>query len=490
MAVREPESRHRRPVAVNRYGLQAGRMHPRLLLFRNRRRSWGIRTRSTAISVLVVAAALSAGAVLLLVLLQSALTAGTDSVLRTKAHDVAALVAGQDVSEAGQAISSSAASAIAVQIVDKTGTVVQASSPSLLGRPVSGLRPGPGQVAAGEFSSTTPLPSGEDYYVVAVGVGSGAGQYVVLAAQNVQVKSDTLRTVALFLLLAAPFLLLIVGLSVWYFVGRSLRQVELIRARVEQIRPGSLGARVDVPGTRDELEALAVTMNAMLERIDTADVRQRQFFSHASHELRSPLTSLRTGLEVVSSATGREQWEQLAPLLAGEARRMGALIEDLLTLSKSDDAAFRPERDDVDLDDVVAGEVALARATAPPSLGIRTALSPARVQGDARRLTQVVRNVLDNAQRHARTEVAVGLQSGDGRVLLTIDNDGPVVSEADRERIFARFVRLDESRSRDTGGSGLGLAIARSLLEAHGGNISTGTGPNGRCRFTIELPQG
>ncbi|MBT1004007.1 HAMP domain-containing histidine kinase [Paenarthrobacter sp. DKR-5] len=454
-----------------------------------RRRAWGIRTSSTAVAVIVVAGALAAGGLLLLLLLQNALTTATDSVLRTKAHDVAALVAGQDVNEAGQAISTGAAGTIAVQILDSGGHVVHASEPALASRPLSLLRPAPGTTAAQQLANAGALGAGEDYYVVAVGVSSGSQQYVVLAAQNVQVKSDTLRTVALFLLLAAPFLLLIVGVSVWYFVGRSLRQVELIRAQVEQVSPGSLGSRVGVPPTRDELQALAVTMNAMLERIEAADVRQRQFLSHASHELRSPLTSLRTGLEVASSEGGSGQWKQLAPLLAGEARRMGDLIEDLLTLSKSDDAAFRLERTDVDFDDVVARETARARATAPPSLRIRADLTPVRVQGDARRLAQVVRNVLDNAQRHAATLVVLTLNSEDGRARLTIDNDGPPVPDADRERIFGRFVRLDDSRSRDTGGSGLGLSIARSLTEAHGGTINAGTGPDGLCRFTIDLPQ-
>ncbi|WP_164520381.1 sensor histidine kinase [Specibacter cremeus] len=449
-------------------------------------RKWGIRNQSTAVAVVVVACALVVGGLLLLLLLQNALTSATDGVLRTKAHDVASLIASQDVTEAGQSISATGGQDLLVQIVDGSGKVVAASDPAWKTAPISSLRPARGDSAAQRVSGLRTTGEGGEYYVVAVGAQSGQNRYVVLAARSVQVQSDTLRTVGLFLLLATPVLLVVVGVAVRFLVGRSLRQVETVRSQVDRIDAGRLAGRVDVPQTKDELEALAVTMNAMLGRIEAADAKQRRFLSHASHELRSPLTTLRTGLEVAAKDPTNRQWHDLAPLLQDEARRMGFLVEDLLTLSKAEDSGFSLQRRDVDLDDVLATELQRLRATGTHD--IVSSLLPVRVSGDPGRLAQVLRNVLDNAARHARHGIRATMSVEGSTAVVLIDNDGPVIPVDDRERIFDRFVRLDESRSRDGGGSGLGLAIARSLLEAHGGRIGTGQAPDGFCRFEIRLP--
>lgn len=449
---------------------------------------WGIRNQSTAAAVVVVACALLAGGVLLLVLLQNALTASTDSVLRTKANDVAAVISSQDASEAGQSIATAGRADLLIQIVDGSGKVVEASDPSLKTAPMSPLRPAPGQNAVRQVPALSGVPGdGEgQYYVVAAGVRSGSEPYVVLVARSVQVQSDTVRTVALFLLLATPILLVIVGLAVRFLVGRSLRQVETIRSQVAVIDAGRLADRVAVPPTRDELAALAATMNAMLARIEASDTAQRQFLSHASHELRSPLTTLRTGLDVSAADPTHQVWQDIAPVLQAETRRMGHLVEDLLTLSKADDAGFSVRRTEVDLDDVLGTELGRLRATG--NRDVISRMEPVRVAGDPGRLAQVLRNVLDNADRHAATRIRATLTRAGDSAVLDLDNDGPPVPEAERERIFERFVRLDESRSRDTGGSGLGLPIARALLEAHGGTITTGQAPDGYCRFEIRLP--
>ena len=451
-------------------------------------RRWGIRNQSTAAAVVVVACALLAGGVLLLVLLQNALTAATDSVLRTKANDVIALIGNHDVTEAVQSLSSAGRTDLLIQILDGSGRIIGTSSANAASTPMSSLRPAPGQTVTKEVSALAGVPGAGDgeYYIAASGARSGGNRYVVLTASSIQVQSDTVRTVALLLLLSTPVLLVIVGFAVRYLVGRSLRQVETVRAQVAVIDAGRLADRVVVPPTNDELSALATTMNAMLARIETADTRQRQFLSHASHELRSPLTTLRTGLEVASQDPTQDTWKDLAPLLQAETRRMVQLVEDLLTLSKADESAFPLRCVEVDLDDVLAGELGRIRATTPHT--IVSSLLPVRVAGDPGRLSHVLRNVLDNAERHAVGTVRATLAATDGEAILSIDNDGPPVPEAARERIFDRFVRLDESRSRDTGGSGLGLAIARSLLTAHHGTITASQAPDGFCRFEIRLP--
>jgi signal transduction histidine kinase len=269
-------------------------------------------------------------------------------------------------------------------------------------------------------------------------------------------------------------------------VGRSLRQVERIRGQVARINAERLDGRVDVPPTNDEIHALALTMNTMLDRLQASDTEQRRFVSDASHELRSPLATLRAGIEIAAADPTGAMWLQMKDVLSEETARMSFLVEDLLTLAKANDGGLRVEQKDVDLDDVLDQEIRRLRSTSRNQISVE--LVPTRIRGDARRLAQVLRNVLDNADRHALSRIAVDLHTAGDRVILTVDNDGDPIPEADRERIFERFVRLDGSRSREGGGSGLGLAIAAGIVAAHHGSIRPTDGPAGHCRFEITLP--
>lgn len=235
----------------------------------------------------------------------------------------------------------------------------------------------------------------------------------------------------------------------------------------------------------DEIAALATTMNDMLGRLERADAAQRAFLSDAGHELRSPLAGLSATLDLAAGADDRTRRE-LVPVMVSEVDRMSALVADLMTLARGDDRTLVTQRVDVDLDDVVLAEVQRLRLTSRHRVVLQ--VSPARVVGDARRLSQVVRNLLDNADRHARTTIRVELAPGPEACVLRVDNDGPVVPAADRERIFDRFVRLEDARSREDGGHGLGLAISRQIAEAHAGRIVATVGPAGECRFELTLP--
>jgi signal transduction histidine kinase len=274
--------------------------------------------------------------------------------------------------------------------------------------------------------------------------------------------------------------------SVWFLVGRSLRQVERIRGQVARINAERLDGRVEVPPTKDELEALALTMNTMLERLQASDREQRQFVSDASHELRSPLATLSAGVEIAAADPSGTMWLQLKDDLAGETSRMRYLVDDLLTLARTNDGGHTRQDADVDLDDVVDQEVRRLRAISRHK--VVADLTPVRIKGDARRLAQVLRNVLDNADRHALSLIRISLHTSGNGAVLTVDDDGDPVPAADRERVFERFVRLDESRSREGGGSGLGLAIAAGIMAAHHGSIRTTETPEGECRFEIVLP--
>ena len=448
--------------------------------------SRGLRWQSTLAAVAVVAVALLAGGLLLLLTLESALVAGTDSFLRTKVQDVAALIQSQDAEEAGLAVAATVNKDPVVQIIDAAGKVIGASEPRLLHTPLSSLRPAAGQSATDKVSAPGRLADGDERYLVVLGVDDEGSRYWVLAGRTIQPQSDTVRIVTWFLLVAVPLLLGLVAWSVHFLVGRSLRLVDTIRTQVSHIGAGRLSERVDVPDTGDELQALATTMNSMLERIEAADQRQRQFVSDASHELRGPITTLRTGLDIsIADPTG-QTWPRMQPVLAEETRRLQGLVEDLLTLSKSDDQGAAVRREEVDLDDVLAAELRRLKATSRHR--IIADLVPAKVLGDPIRLGQAFRNVLDNADRHAVGAIAVELSVTVQTVVVNIDDDGAPVPVSERDRIFGRFVRLDDSRSRQQGGSGLGLAITRGIIEAHHGRVTATKTTQGWCRFEVSLP--
>ncbi|WP_427017332.1 sensor histidine kinase [Pseudarthrobacter sp. P1] len=450
---------------------------------------WGVRKRATATAVAVVAGALLIGGVLLLVLLQASLVSTTKTASQRVAADVAALITSQDVSEASQFVTNTAHAGQYVQILGAEGMVLASSDPSAT-TPVAALKPAAGQMVTQDVSSLASIGDSDDFLIVATGVEAAGTVFTVVVASTVQVQVDTVSTVAWFMLGATPVLLAVVGAAVWVLVGRSLRQVERIRGQVASIDAGRLNERVDVPSTHDEIQALALalTMNTMLDQLQISDAEQRRFVSDASHELRSPLATLTAGVEISAADPTGQTWYEMKDVLAGETLRMSYLVDDLLTLAKANDGGIRIRMDDVDLDDVLDQEIRRLRSVSHHA--VTADIAPARITGDARRLGQVLRNVLDNANRHARTRITVNLATGPRGIVVDIDNDGEPVPEADRERVFERFVRLDRSRSRESGGSGLGLAIAAGIMAAHRGSITTTVGPNGDCRFEPCLPPG
>jgi signal transduction histidine kinase len=287
--------------------------------------------------------------------------------------------------------------------------------------------------------------------------------------------------------------------------------VDRITTQVGRIGAANLDERVEVPPTADEIEHLARTMNSMLDRLQSADRAQRAFVSDASHELRSPLSTLVVTSEIASADPTGRTWLEMGDLVDSEVRRMQALVDDLLTLAKVDANGLVLKREDVDLDDLLQTEVRRLRTASTVQVIAR--IEPVRVSGDPDRLAQVIRNVVDNASLHARSTVAITLcadpdradpeaaeadrtdpdpadphRTDPYRAQIMIDNDGPVIPPSDRQRIFERFVRLDDDRSRDSGGSGLGLAISSAIMAAHHGSIAATETDEGWCRFVIELP--
>jgi signal transduction histidine kinase len=325
----------------------------------------------------------------------------------------------------------------------------------------------------------------DEVLVTARGVKVRDQAYVVLVAAPLEVQTDTLRTVGLLLLGAAPLLVALVAAAVWVLVGQSLQTVERIRRQVAEIDGRRLHERVEVPPTGDEIAALAATMNQMLDRLQHSDNSHRAFFSDASHELRSPLSTLVTTAEVASlDATGKT-WLDMQQTVLSESNRMQLLVEDLLTLAKVDADQLQLDVEDVDLEEVLDAEIRRLRTVSVHQ--ITADLRPMRVRGDERRLTQVFRNLLDNAARHAKSTIMIRMEQRSGEVVVSVDNDGEIISPQDRNRVFERFARVDVSRSTDGGGSGLGLAISREIMSAHAGTV-VATESDGWCRFQVALP--
>lgn len=446
----------------------------------------GVRRRLVAVAVLVVLIALAAGGGLLIALLQVNLRSSATSAATTRAAEVALFASSKGLIDTDKTLHAEAHSGQFVQVIDPHGRVVAASSPLVAGAPLSRQHPAVGKTESVALDLDT-LGTPGDWIVLAAGVTISDQPYVVQVAVPIDVQRETIQTVSLFILAATPILLIAVAVAVWVLVGRTLEPVEQIRRTVAGIDARRLADRVTVPPTGDEIAALATTMNVMLSRLEAADLAQRAFISDAGHELRSPLAAVTAALEAAERAEDEER-AGLVAMIGAELARMGGLIEDLMTLARADSEALIASWDDVDLDDVVEQEARRLRAVSTHR--IQLSFEPVQVAGDDRRLTQVLRNLLDNAERYARTEIRVALLTDreSGTAVLRIDNDGPVIPVGQRERVFERFVRLDDSREAAVGGRGLGLAITRRIVQAHAGTISVVDGPYGWCRFEVRLP--
>lgn len=308
---------------------------------------------------------------------------------------------------------------------------------------------------------------------------AGAG-IVLPSLDSVRAGVETFR---LALIIGVPLLVLDVALVAWLMVGRTLRPVEEIRRRVTQIRAGSLDRRVPEPVQDDEIGRLARTMNEMLERLERSVDRQRQFVSDASHELRSPIASIRTQLEVATAHPSGTDWEEVAAGVLEESHRMERLVDDLLVLARADEGVMQLRTEPVDL-----GEVAISEAERIEWPPVGTAsVDPVVVGGDSLALRRVVRNLLGNAARHAEGRIEVSVGRDAAGVLLAVEDDGAGIDPEDRERVFDRFTRLEDARSRDAGGSGLGLAVVREIVAAHGGTVTVGESTLGGARFEVRL---
>jgi signal transduction histidine kinase len=332
------------------------------------------------------------------------------------------------------------------------------------------------------FSTVDDLPRTEDAFRVLVQQATGL---VVIVGTPTDDIEDSLATLRRSLLLAFPLLLLALAAVLWWIVGRTLRPVEAIRAEVASIGGRNLHRRVPVPTSDDEVARLARTMNDMLERVDDAAQRQQRFVADASHELRSPLTRIRTELEVDLAHPDQADLLATHASVLDETVGLQRLADDLLLVARSDEGAVGESRSEaVDLDDIVLRVARRLRADDRVRVDL-SGVGAGRVAGDRDQLARLVGNLADNAVHHAASTVQLSLTERDGQVVLAVQDDGAGVPEGDRERIFERFARGDSARRAD-GGTGLGLAIARDIAAAHAGTLELdSTAPGARFVLTL-----
>jgi signal transduction histidine kinase len=321
-----------------------------------------------------------------------------------------------------------------------------------------------------------------DAVLVAAGTESAERHVVLLFAEPLTDVDRATNTLLFYLLWGVPLLVVVAGATTYLFAGRALRPVEAIRAQVAEMTEKDLERRVPVPPSRDEVGRLAETMNGMIARLQDAQGVQRRFVADASHELRSPLATIATGLELMQRG-GTDRSTVTA--LRGETTRLNKLVEGLILLARADERGLQPRREEVDLDEVA--ELERGRP-ADGTVVAEVRAAPVRVIGDRGQLARVVRNLIDNARRHARSRVLVTVGREDGTAVIEVSDDGPGVPPADRARIFERFVRLDDARARADGGSGLGLAIVAEVVAVHGGGVEVTDAPGGGALFRVRLP--
>ncbi|MGW5383457.1 HAMP domain-containing sensor histidine kinase [Nocardia sp. NPDC003963] len=440
---------------------------------------WGLRLRSALTSAAVVAVVIGAGAgMLVLSLYQSELSA-LDTEASSRADIIAARLSDLGIDGVDQDMLAPDSRIDSIQILDAHGTVVRAS----LGAPPSPLIDAP----AGTDVTGQAICGDKDLRISARPADTRKASFVVLVAATGEIVEDAAKRIALGIALGGPIVVAVAAAATYALVGRSLRSVEAIRTQVAGIGATRLAERVPVPVARDEIGKLAETMNAMLDRLDAGQREQRRFVGDASHELKSPLSTILAALELGSDDPGVLDHQMITGTLQPEAERMRRLVDDLLMLAATDEFGLNLRTTDVDLDDLAAVDVTALRRQYP-KLTISTDLHPARLRGDTVALARVVRNLTSNAAVHAASAITVRTELVGTRVRLTVDDDGPGIPRAERTRVFERFVRLQDDRARGTGGTGLGLAIVDRIVAAHHGTVRIDDSPSGGARLIVDLP--
>jgi signal transduction histidine kinase len=430
-----------------------------------RRRS--LRARVTLASTAGLALALAAAAVLLSGALRLSLIRSLDNSARQGAREVASLQDAHRLPDPVPVVPGT----ITVQVLSSNGRIVNVSPDADRLVP---LLP-PAVAAANARDGRAVFLNGRPYGLpdtVRVATAATTGGGTVIAAVAYNQVGESLASLTRALVIGTPLLLALLAGASWLIAGSTLRPVTELRRGAQDVTRTGRPRALPVPEARDEVRNLALTLNDMLSRLGAAQERQRGLVSDTAHELRSPIASIRAQLEVALDHPDGQDWRQTASDVLADTLRLSRLAEDLLALARLDERDTRrapPRR--VDLTGLVEEEVSrYADARVPVRLA---GAGPAAVTGDPGGLHRMLGNLIDNATRYARSQVAVSVSMEGKNARLSVTDDGPGIPAADRERAFGRFTRLEAARSReddDEGGAGLGLAIVRATAQAHGGS--------------------
>jgi signal transduction histidine kinase len=447
--------------------------------------AWGsVRARITLVATVVVAVTLVAAAIALMAAVRHNLVASGDELSKARVIELAQQAAHGRLPDAITGVGDNGVA----QVVDSTGDVLAATSGLRDAGPIAAAPPVGRQPVFMELDAVPDDDETESYRVWAITVASEQGPISAFVGASPESVSEPVATVKHALWVGIPVIVVLFAAATRLLVGRALAPVEEIRNEVAEFSSSNLSQRISAPPGQDEVALLARTMNDLLARLEAASKRERQFVADASHELQSPLAAFRTQLEVAAAHPDGVDWPSLATDLLDDCDRLERLTKDLLTLAKLD-AQPTPALDLLDLDVIVAEEAGRARTST--SVVVDTAgVAAGPVRGDREDLRRLIRNLLDNAVRHAESRVDVAVRGRDDDVELKVADDGPGIASSDRPRVFERFVRLDADRARHgDGGAGLGLAIARAVAERHGGTIEIVDGHDGAgACFLVRLP--
>ena len=505
------------PGRFGRWWLRHG-LGPVLVRWWRRR---GLRGRVTLIAALGLLVALIAGDLLLLNALRDSLTRSVDDTARSGAAEVAALINADRLPNPVPV----AAGTVSIQVLGPSGRIVNVSPGADRLVPIVA----PAQAAALANSATAIEVHGAPFdmpSLLRVAVVRAAGGELVIAAVPDSSAEDSLTVVAHALIFGTPVLFIVFIGATWLAVGSTLRPIDRIRRGAARVTGAGLPADLPVPEARDEVRSLALTLNDMLSRLTSAQQRQRSLVSDTAHELRSPIASIRTQLEVALDHPAGQDWASTARDVLADTLRLSRLTEDLLLLARLDEQADHGDMgrsgEPLDMGELACAVVAryadspvpvtvapletnavtqtegahgTADAAAGASLVGCDTLQPAArwlARGNRDRLDRMLVNLIDNAIRYAKSSVTVSVGQSGSWVELAVTDDGPGIPEPDRERAFDRFARLDDARARgdDDAGAGLGLAIVRATAHSHAGTAHLESSPDGASglRAVVRLP--
>ena len=455
----------------------------------------GLRSRVTLIAALGLLVALIAGDLLLLDTLRVSLTRSVDDTARSGATEVAALINAGRLPDPVPV----AAGTVTIQVLDPAGQIINVSADADRLVPIVP----PSQAAALASGTSAALVHGAPFDMpsqLRVAVVRAADGELVIAAVPYSSAADSLQVVGHALIFGTPVLFIVFAGAIWLAVGSTLRPIDLLRRGAARVTGAGVPTDLPVPEARDEVRLLALTLNDMLTRLAAAQQRQRSLVSDTAHELRSPIASIRTQLEVALDHPSGQDWASTARDVHADVLRLARLAEDLLLLARLDEQADSPDayRHDVPVDlGALACSVAarycdsrVPVTVVPPEPGETRV---AEVAGNRDRLDRMLVNLIDNAIRYAKSSVTVSVGQTGSWVQLAVTDDGPGIPEADRERAFDRFARLDDARARcgdDAGGAGLGLAIVRATAQSHAGTAHLESAPDhaSGLRAVVRLP--